>query len=251
MRSLLKVIKQAGGADPGAVVEIPDLPASLPAPERAAPAPPPQEGVQGEVDRQMAQQARQEAERLGRKIVQLAHQERDSLLEQAGQEAQQLRAQAVEEGRRQGCQEKKEDVDRVLREMNRALAELTARHQQFMEDYAQRLQEFAVEVAQKILCRQIQMDEGSMAELVHQAVGAVKKADWVTVELSARMPALVEQLKKELEAPPQAPGRPVQILAREDLPPGSCVVETPAGLVDASISVQLERLREYLQGEKT
>ena len=192
----------------------------------------------------VVQSAKDKAEQLSQRLLQLAHEERESILAEARAEAQRIREEAQQEGFEAGRREKAEEVDQVLRTLNRQMAEITVQYQQFMESYGERLQDFAVEIAEKILCRQIELDETSMAALVRKAIASVKNVDWMTVELSGQMGGLVEQMKEEVLRLDRADAKRVDVAAR-DLPPGSCVIETPTGLVDASISVQLEKLQEY------
>ena len=71
-----------------------------------------------------------------------------------------------------------------------------------------------------------------------------KNAEWISVEVSARLPGLVEELKTLLTGRPDLPR--LDVTAAE-LPPGGCVVHTPEGMVDASVDTQLGNLAALFQ----
>lgn len=255
---MLKVIKQPGG--PTDVVVIPDKPTPFlhslhqeeKEKEQATAYSQAQEQIQAQAKisalrEQILQQAEKEAKSLSEALLESANREREEILGQAHTQAQQLFQKAVREGQIQGEQQKKEAVDQVLREVNQLLAQLAQDYQEFIKYYEDSLQSFALEIAEKILCCQIELDKTSMMPLVRQVIGSVKNTDWITVELSSQMSTLINKLKEEINIHEQFDGKHVEIVGKDGRAPGSCVIETPTGLIDASISVQLEKLAEYFE----
>ncbi len=250
MRSLRRVIKSDLISSSDQIISIPDEP-QLPSFPTSAQGEgfDPSSALQiqgGQMYNQIVQQAKQEGEGLRKRLMQLAHQEREALLSQANEEAQALRDTARQEGYSAGLQQKKEEIDRLLREFNRLMEELRVQQQEFLDDYTAEIQIFSLEVASKIMNRQISLDESEMKELVKSAVGSVKDADWLIVKLSGQMPGLMKQLAQDFPPGAKIDGRRVD-LVESDIPPGSCLIETPMGSIDASIQAQLDKLREYFK----
>ena len=115
---------------------------------------------------------------------------------------------------------------------------------QFLRQYQEGLSALSLEIAQKVLDEAVINDANLMRPLVQKAVASVKNAEWISVEVSARLPGLVEELKTLLTGRPDLPR--LDVTAAE-LPPGGCVVHTPEGMVDASVDTQLGNLAALFQ----
>ena len=114
----------------------------------------------------------------------------------------------------------------------------------YFKQYADALTSFSLEIAEKVLNTAIQADPQVLGPLVQKAVSTVKNADWLSVQVSSDAPALVARLKEDLSS--WAVANRVELLPGL-LPLGSCVVQTPEGTVDASVSTQLANLKNLLQ----
>lgn len=257
MRSLLKVIK------PGNVVCSDDvvLIADMPAPPKPA-APPDQdnpealapelaqEAIEGETVHTAEQEAellsvrraRENAEEISQKILRHARQERDEMLEKARADAAFLKEQAAKEGRETAYEQMKASIDDCLQQVSSLLDDLQLRQRQFIQKYSDGLSMLAVDIAEKVLNMRIARDDSEMIELVHQAVSSVKNADWISVEVSDKMQGLIERLETEFAQ--QAAGEPRVDVMAVDAPVGTCVLHTPEEVIDASVPVQIENVRE-------
>lgn len=190
--------------------------------------------------------ARQEAEELSRRIVKTAGEEAAKITQAAQERAEALRAAAQQEGYREARAEKEQEIAERIEQVDRLMAELSHRQEQFFADYGKELEALAINVAEKILADTVEVQPMRMSKLIMQAIASVKTDDWVTVEVSDKLPGLVEYLKQEY----------AEILSKrqvefspEDLPKGSCIIQTNAGITDASIATQLGNLRELIQSE--
>ena len=259
MRSLLKVIKPGNAVCSDDVVLIADMPAppkpkpvDLPdqdnpealAPELA------QETIEKETVHTAEQEAellsirraRENAEEISQKILRRARQERDEMLEKARADAAFLKEQAAKEGRETAYEQMKASIDDCLQQVSSLLDDLQLRQRQFIQKYSDGLSMLAVDIAEKVLNMRIVRDDSEMIELVHQAVSSVKNADWISVEVSDKMQGLIERLETEFAQ--QAAGGPRVDVMAVDAPVGTCVLHTPEEVIDASVPVQIENVRE-------
>ena len=193
-----------------------------------------------------AEAAKREMEELSRRILKKAGDEAAQITRAAQEKAEALRAAAQQEGYRDARAEKAQAIAGCIEQVDRTLAQLAGRQKEFFADYTKQLESLAVSVAEKILADTIEADPTRMAKLVMQAIGSVKTEDWVTVEVSEQLPELVEYLKREYAE--TLAKRQIE-LSPEDLPKDACIVQTTAGITDASIATQLGNLREMLQSE--
>lgn len=193
----------------------------------------------------LTQEAKEQAEAMSQKILQSAKSERSRMMEQAQADVGRLREEAYRKGREEALTEKRVEIEGKLRELDRLMERLAKEQETFLRQYQEGLAALSLEIAQKVLGEAVMADGALMRPLVKKAVSSVKNAEWISVEVSSRLPGLVEGLKKELADRPDLPRLDVQ---GTDLPPGGCRVHTPEGMVDASVSTQLGNLKSLFDG---
>lgn len=184
--------------------------------------------------------AKNRADELSAKILQRARDEREMILEQARTEAQRIREEARQSAYQQVLEEKHQQISDCLSEVERLMNDLQKQQQNFLKQYEDGIFSLALDIAKKILGATIKEHEELMIPLVKEAVASVKDADWISVEISEKLPHLIEKLKSEL-AKYQNFER-IEVHAAV-LPEDGCIIHTPNGIVDASVSVQLENLK--------
>ena len=243
-----KVIRQTNTAACDQVVQIPDALPPLPQP----PAPLITEDGDTVVFEERAedqlpeispqQLAEEQAQELTKRLMQTARGEGERILQAAREEAEKLREEAAKQGYRQALEEKQQEISSQLAELNALMQTLQQRQEAFFETYQNGLTTLSIEIAQKVLGSLIREQETLLLPLVEQAMATVKNEEWITVQVSERMPVLVDYLKRDLLATGNAEGRTVEVQAA-DLPEGSCLIQTPEGVLDASVQTQLENLK--------
>lgn len=237
-----RVIKSLWVSQSDHVVKIPDAkPLAFVSEDGSGPA----GGLSPEAYGAIVEQARDEGRLFASQIVQQATQEKEAILSQAQRDAELLRLQAWQEGIQQGLDEKREEIENCITEVCMQVASLCADHEGYMQEYEHELKGFAVDIAEKVLTIKIGADSLILEKLVAQAVRSVRGADWISVEVSDKLPELVEHLERELAHKDFGSTR-VEV-AGVDLPPGDVVLQTSEGVVDASVSTQLRSLREMFQ----
>ncbi len=240
MRSLLSVFKQSQVTKSEQVVLIPDIQVQKPKAQEQVEEPSEPQVSFEELYAQTVSEAREEAERISKEIIKLAHSEHDVLIRQAQEDAERIRTEAYQEGLERGRREKQEELCAAIEKTNRAIQQLELENVQYMHLYEEELKNLAVDVASRILRKRITPDGHELSELVKAAINSVKDADWITVELSERMPGLLSFLESELKE-----SRTNAEIVAKDLPEDACIVKTSDGNVDASVTTQLRNIREY------
>lgn len=258
MRSLPKVIKPGRQIPSDEIYRIPDTGPRPPAaadsppgeaPEEepaAAPAPPDPaktlEEREAESRRRierMTREAKEQAEETAQRVLQSAGAERARLLEQAQAEAGRIREEARQQAYQDTLRQKEGEITARLGELDRLMDQLRRDQDDFLRQYQEGLFALSLEIAQKVLDEAVMADAALMRPLVQKAVASVKNAEWISVQVSSRLPGLVEALKKDLAGRPDLPRTDVEAA---ELPPGGCVVQTPEGIIDASVDTQLNNL---------
>ena len=155
-------------------------------------------------------------------------------------EVDRLRKEAEAKAYRDTSARMQEEMRGKLQQVDKALCRMEEEHQEFLLEYRDRLSEFALDIAEKIILHKIAKDDAFFKDLVMHAIQSIKNAEWISVEVSDNLAGLVDQLQQELR---NQGASHVEISARMQ-PEGACVLETPEGVIDASVSEQIKNIRE-------
>lgn len=156
--------------------------------------------------------------------------------------------QAHAEGMKKGRQQAEEDLAKVSEAMAQALLATGAVRGQLLHEAEEDLLKLSVMIARKVMMRELTIDPGLIANLVHGAVELaadegeivvrLNPEEYQTVAYSPQFQALTRDRKR--------------IVLREDptLGPAACVVETVRGNIDAGFDAQLEEIMRRLSEER-
>lgn len=192
-------------------------------------------------------QAQAQAELIRAQAREQAQREHDNLLIEAEQQAQTIRMQAYEQGVAEGSRAQAKAIADCISEIELAVGRLEGEQSGFIAEYESDLKWLALEIASKVLNKKLEQDDTEMLELVKVAVDSIKNAEWIAIEISEQMTGLLSRLHAELEKGNACPQ--VDILSRP-VPIGTCMIDTPSGMIDASVFTQIENLRDYFLSEE-
>jgi len=157
------------------------------------------------------------------------------------QELRELAASVAQQAYFDALNKKKAELRDCLSEVQVLMDGLVAAHRQFIEEYTSELKYMAVDIAEKMIAEKISEDDSILQRLVMQTVGSVKNAEWLNVEVSARLVSLVDYIKKELDKPEYGGKAFVFPVSGTD---SICRVTTNDGTIVSSIEIQAENLRK-------
>lgn len=188
----------------------------------------------------LEERARARAEEISQKILQNAKTERLHMLDAATTEAAKIRESARREAYEEALGQKRGEIVGRLGELDSLMDRLQSDYSAFVQKYEDGLRSLALEIAEKLVGETVTQHAEMMVPLVQKAVAALKNEEWISVEISARLPGLAQELRTQLEG--RADGPRVEV-TETNAPPGSCVLHTPGGVVDASVDTQLNNLK--------
>ncbi|MDR1193700.1 MAG: hypothetical protein LBK98_05985 [Peptococcaceae bacterium] len=192
--------------------------------------------------------AGQETERLRRRYQERLRLTRDEFwaLCRPGMEdrLERLWREVGQEARQKALLERREEIRRSLVETERGLTALRESRDEFIAHFAKELKYMAIEIAERLLLREISEDNSALGELMLQTLSEIKNAQWIKVEVSEQVMGLADQLREELAGAEQGVMASVTTKAA---PPDTLRIVTEDGAVDASITAQIQQLREAFQ----
>ncbi|MBR2876099.1 MAG: hypothetical protein IKC01_03075 [Clostridia bacterium] len=137
-------------------------------------------------------------------------------------------------------QSKKDELQQSIDGISQKINEMEELQKAYLEEYEKKLKFFAIDIAEKLVCKKIDEDDLFLKELVLKTVSECKGTNWLKLEVSDALANLVEAAKQEL-AKPEYHG--VAEVAPVACAGDTCVVSTETGAVVATISVQADNLR--------
>ena len=166
-----------------------------------------------------------------------------NLISRAREEAQNIKEAAAKEGYQDGLSQARADLDDVK---NAITAFLSAKQEVF-EYIAPDIMEISVEIAQKIIKKELQQDPTIILDNITEILkGLSKEETKITLRVN---PVQVSLLKAEIPEVMNSVGLEAKVLIVPDetIMEGGCMVTTTNGVIDATIETQLSVISEALK----
>lgn len=197
-------------------------------------------------DRERAVQLLAEAEARAREILAAAEAEAAALRAAAEAEIENWRQQlwktALAEARAQLEEELAAEQRMLLARLRDLVERAVIQEREICHAYAHLVLELSVLIAETILRREVARDDAVLGRLVEAALAQAPSAPVTHLIVH---PDDVERARAWLAA--AWDGRPpVEVVGDPHVDPGSCVLGTPVGFVDARLSTQLGEIRRAL-----
>ena len=244
--------------EPDAPPPEPEQSGENPEPEKdadAAPAPPepePSKAQQAiEYAQLQAEMITADARRQADELLQKARQDAQAEAEQARQAAEQSGyqdgyarglAQALEEGKAQ----RQEQATRQAAEVQRFLEKASAALDRQLDDNVGELRDLALAVAEKVISISLKTSGEVIGRMVQAAVDKRKRREWVHIYISESDARRMAQIPASLSAALAELSDRVRIIPMQGDEPGTCVIEMPDEIIDASAPTQLNNIRAIL-----
>lgn len=166
-----------------------------------------------------------------------------NLISRAREEAQSIKEAAAKEGYQEGLEQAKADIQDV----KNAITSFLGAKQAVFDDIAPDILEISVEIAQKIIKKELEQDPNVILDNILALLkGLSKEETKITLRVN---PTQVSLLKAEVPALLNEAGLDAKVLVVPDdaIMEGGCVVTTTNGVIDATIETQLAVISEALR----
>ena len=191
-------------------------------------------------------------------IVRDAHRQAEEILDKARLDAElaaeDIRAAAREAGREegyadglaQGRQEAAQELEarsaaqeaEVQKFLDRAGAELDRQMDESVDD----LRDLAVAIAEKVICISLKSSGDVISRMIQTAIDKRKRREWVHIYIAECDAKRLGQIPAALSASLSALSDRVRIIPMADDESGTCIIEMPDEIVDASAGTQLNNI---------
>lgn len=179
-----------------------------------------------------------------------AEAEKEKMLKEAYDEGYQAgNTQGYEDGYNAGFVGGEDKAYQDNRNTAQALRDLMAKYdehwQSLLAEELDDLKYLALEIAEKIVCDHIIIDPEFYENMVDKALDSFRNYQWVDIYIDEQ-PEVAIRLENHLAKVMTANSAYLRIRQDKDADLGQCVVESDAGVVDASVQTQLAQVKNVL-----
>lgn len=229
---------------------------ALPPAPKPKPEEPPKKKDPGPIDFAKVQadailaEAEQEARELREKAMADLEAELEELKSQAHTEGYQAGfAQGMAEGRQEARLQLEQAASQQEKEVAAFLKEAVKVRDQLIEDSKQDLKELALAIAEKVIHVSLKNSGDILVRMIESATAKKRRCEWVQVYIADRdvrtsantVPELTEALSRLSDR--------VRVIPMTGDESGTCIIEMPDEIIDASVSTQLDNLRGLISDE--
>jgi len=198
-------------------------------------------------------------------ILNQAREEAQQILDQARekalQEQEEIRAGARDEGYREGyAQGIAKAMDDAIRDREATAARLEKDVQAFLEKASlareemilqtrDELLELCLSIAEKVVRVSLRSSSEVIVRMIQTATERMKRQEWVHIYISGCDARQVAKISPSLTGTLGALSQHIKVVPMEDDEGGTCIVETPEEIVDASVSTQMSNIRDVLHDQ--
>ena len=196
-------------------------------------------------------------------ILKQAREEAETLVEQARANAkaeqEQIRAGARDEGYRvgyaEGTAKAMEDRDReataarLEQEVQTYLEKADMAREEMLLQSREELLDLCLAVAEKVVRVSLRSSRDVVVRMIQAATERLKRQEWVHIYISGCDAKGAAQISPALTTALGALSQHVKIVPMGDDESGTCIVETPEEIIDASVSTQMSNIRDILRDQ--
>ncbi|MDL2251134.1 hypothetical protein LJC51_10825 [Lachnospiraceae bacterium OttesenSCG-928-J05] len=163
-------------------------------------------------------------------------------------------AKGYEEGKARAEQEGIEQIRAMNGELEKSvrdcIKDLENIKEKYVEQHVEDLKNIALAIGEKILQTSLRASEDVVRRMVLSAISRMKKTAWAKIHIgSGGKPLAVTGDRKFLNELGTLSDNVKVILSEED-ELGSCYIETPEEIVDASVKTQLENIKDLVENAR-
>lgn len=151
-------------------------------------------------------------------------------------------AQAMEENRAVQEQQAAEAAKEIEKFLERAGAALDRQ----MDDNVEELRDLAIAIAEKVVCVSLKSSSEVIGKMIQAAVDKRKRREWAHIYIAECDAKHFTKVPASLTAALSSLSDRVRIIPIADDETGTCIIEMPDEIIDASAATQLNNIRSLL-----
>ena len=143
----------------------------------------------------------------------------------------------------EGRQRYQERCDALSAEISRFLERANNALDQQLERNVDEMRDLAIAVAEKVVSVSLKSSSEVIGKMIHTAIDKRKRREWVRIYLAECDAKRLQPISPPLAAALASLSDQVRIVPVADDESGTCIIEMPDEIIDASASTQLSNIR--------
>ncbi len=127
------------------------------------------------------------------------------------------------------------------------IIELEKEKQQFLDKYIEDLKDVSISIAEKIVHANLKGHAEVVSRMILAATEKMKKTSWAKIYIGQDEESVTIQGNREFLNSISRIADQVKVVFVDE--EGTCIVETPEGIIDLSVKTQIENVRDILKKE--
>jgi len=169
-----------------------------------------------------------------------------SALAEAEAELANARQTGYGEGLKQGQAAAADQNSGLISELQTLLSNISAQQREMLEQFEKEMYFLSLDIARKIIRLELDQDQKSFLSLFAGAVKGMADVESIKLVVGEKEYALASRHGDQLLAMVNG-AKNIDIVLSRTAPPGTCIVETPRGIIDASVETQLQKVAEMME----
>ncbi|MEA4988307.1 MAG: FliH/SctL family protein [Anaerovorax sp.] len=211
------------------------------------------------VPQEIIEQARQEADEIMRKAAMDASEVMNAGRQRALEVQEEAKTQGYQAGYDIGKNEAIKKVEEeyknqlsqeysvFLESMYTASLQIEEKKKEMQMQYLKQMQEMVLTIAEKVINVSLKSSAEVIERMILFALETSASYQWAKVRISAEDAKRMQEAGVDLESALKHVAERVKIVVIEDAPSGTCYVEFPDQIIDASAQTQLQNIRTLIE----
>ncbi len=191
-------------------------------------------------------------------ILAQARMQADKILADAREQAEILREQGYREGLETGqtdgyqaaYEEQKQIHDAEIQELERNIREVVTdvsiEKEKLLEQYVDDLKRVSLAVAEKIIQTSLQSSGDIVKRMIISATDKMQRKQWAKIYVTKCETGISMEVDTEFLDALSKLSDNIKLITMDNGEPGTCIIELPDEIIDASVGTQLENIKDIL-----
>lgn len=191
-------------------------------------------------------------------ILANARSQADKIVADAREQAEILREQGYREGLEAGRtdgyraahEEQRELLDAELQELEKNIREVVTdvsiEKEKLLEQYIDDLKRVSLAVAEKIIQTSLQSSGDIIKRMIISATDKMQRKQWAKIYVTKCETGISMEVDAEFLDALSKLSDNIKLITMDNGEPGTCIIELPDEIIDASVSTQLENIKDIL-----
>lgn len=156
----------------------------------------------------------------------------------------------IQDGSRKHRQELREQYESLFQLLSEAAAQIERERLGFAQQYLEDLRDLAITVAQKVISISLRSSGHVIEKMVETAVeNRRNKHQWVNISISEVDYKHLLENGIDPESLAEGSAERVRLTVVEQAEPGTCLIEFPEEIIDASVNTQMANIKKLVKSE--